>query len=176
MTQRLWKEVALVCLRVGLGAVLLVAGIVKIADPLAFVGAVESFALVPSDWSLPVAVYLPWLEALTGGLLICGLWTRSSALVAVVMFAGFIGAMLINLARGANVACGCFGSDPDGSSLLVSIGRTCGLLLVSVMLLRQHRDPWLSVDHALGAEGEKAEVDLPGTQEDVFTAALRSRP
>ena len=55
-----------------------------------------------------VAVFLPWIEALAGVLLIVGLWKRESAAVIAGLLVVFIAAAASVMARGIDVEnCGC---------------------------------------------------------------------
>jgi putative oxidoreductase len=95
-------------LRLALGGFFLYASLDKIANPAAFAKVVyqwQIFGPVPSNM---VAVFLPWVEAVAGVLLVAGLWKRESALVIAVLLGVFIAAAAAVLARGIDVEnCGC---------------------------------------------------------------------
>jgi uncharacterized membrane protein YphA (DoxX/SURF4 family) len=104
-------SVVMLLARLALGGVLIYAGVVKVPYPAAFAEAVANFDILPPFGNWVVALALPWAEIVIGLLLICGLWLRYSAAVTVLMFLGFGGAVLLALARGIDIECGCFGTD-----------------------------------------------------------------
>jgi uncharacterized membrane protein YphA (DoxX/SURF4 family) len=120
--------------RLILGAVFIWAGVVKIAAPLDFAQDVANYQFFPEAVSFFLALILPWIEVLCGLLIIAGLMTRSSALILSVLLVGFLGLIVITMARGIDVECGCFGSlgrKVDFKLLLTDVG----LLFLSLNVL-----------------------------------------
>jgi putative oxidoreductase len=104
-------SVLMLLTRLALGGVLIYAGVVKVPNTPVFAAAVANFDILPPWGNWIVALALPWTEIVIGLLLICGLWLRYSAAVTVLMFLGFGGAVVLALARGIDIECGCFGTD-----------------------------------------------------------------
>ncbi|MEP7133036.1 MAG: MauE/DoxX family redox-associated membrane protein, partial [Acidobacteriota bacterium] len=98
-----------VAARILLGGVFLYAGGSKIVDPPGFAHELSNYRLLPDMAVAPIALALPWLEVLCGGLLVAGVWRRESALILAGLLVVFVGALSIDLARGIPVDCGCFG-------------------------------------------------------------------
>jgi uncharacterized membrane protein YphA (DoxX/SURF4 family) len=101
--------------RLILGWVFIYASLDKIVHPELFAEAVYNYQLSPEVAVNLVALWLPWLELLSGALLVLGVWVRGSSLLLSVLMLVFLGALGINLARGLDIHCGCFttqGSDP----------------------------------------------------------------
>jgi putative oxidoreductase len=95
-------------LRLVLGGMFVYASLDKIASPGEFAKAIYLWQLsgpVPSNL---VAVTLPWVELLAGGLLLAGAWKREAALVIAAMLVVFLLGAGSVLARGIDVEnCGC---------------------------------------------------------------------
>ncbi|MEW5772219.1 MAG: MauE/DoxX family redox-associated membrane protein [Thermodesulfobacteriota bacterium] len=120
-------------LRVCLGLLFVLASLDKIAHPALFAQAVANYRILPEALVNPAAILLPWVEAVAGLALACGVFTRGAALVVAGLMLTFCGALAANLARGIDVACGCFTVDPlaapdmrwyalrDGAILLLSL-------------------------------------------------------
>jgi len=90
------------------------AGAVKIADPAGFALAIYNYKLLPG-WAInPLAIALPWVEVLIGLSLLTGIGVRGGVLLAALCLAIFAGALGINVARGLDVACGCFSTTQEG--------------------------------------------------------------
>ena len=111
-----------------LGAVFLYAAKDKILHPAEFAKVVYNYRLIgPSQTMSPAlanvfAVTLPWVEAVTGLLLVLGLWRREAALVTALMLVSFLFAVGWAMAHDVNLAnCGCFtvkpGEETDGRAL-----------------------------------------------------------
>ena len=96
-------------LEVILGVVFIYASIHKISDPPDFAHMVYLYKMTPGFLINLVAIYLPWIELVTGAVLILGMpGRRGAALLTGLMLLVFMGAIGFNLARGHPVDCGCF--------------------------------------------------------------------
>ncbi len=98
-------------LRVSLGALLVVAGILKALDgPTAGASLVAGYRMVPAPLVAPVGVALPYLEIFLGTYLVLGLFTRPVAAVVTLQFGAFAIAVASLVIRHIPANCGCFGS------------------------------------------------------------------
>ena len=109
-----------------LGAVFIYASWDKIAQPAEFARIVYHYQLIGPSQALGyvpanlLAVTLPWIELLTGALLVMGLWRREAAAVTALMLVSFIVAVSWALVSGIDIAnCGCFtvGGSAEGRAL-----------------------------------------------------------
>ena len=98
-----------IVVRVFLGLILGWAGIVKIRNPEAFIKIVKAYNLFSEDLVVLWGIFLPWIELVTGVFLVFGLWHKSAVLSSSGLFLLFAAAVSINILRGADIACGCFG-------------------------------------------------------------------
>jgi len=97
-------------LRISLGALFVWASWDKILDPGRFLEDVANYGILPPGWVNLCALTLPWLEMIAGLFLILGFFSRSSALILSTLLITFLIAIAINLARGVEIDCGCFGA------------------------------------------------------------------
>ena len=95
--------------RIFLGVILGWAGVVKIRNPEAFIKIVKAYDLLPEGLVVLWGIFLPWIELVTGLFLFLGLWHKSAVLSSSGLFLTFAAAVSINIFRGADIACGCFG-------------------------------------------------------------------
>jgi spermidine/putrescine-binding protein/uncharacterized membrane protein YphA (DoxX/SURF4 family) len=142
-------------LRLVIGAVLIYASVSKIMHPDQFAEAVANYRILPPVLVSWTAIVLPWLELITGVCLILGVEVAGAALVSLVMFVVFAGALVSVQARNLDIACGCFslsGSSGDGGhSLWISVA----LIVASLgVLLAGDRASHLSIAK-LGVWSEK---------------------
>lgn len=96
--------------RVYLGGVFLHASLHKIQEPYEFALSVATYQILPLGLVNLFAIVLPWLELVTGLLLIAGAWTKENALLILGMMILFTTSLGIALARGYQMSCGCFAS------------------------------------------------------------------
>ena len=122
-------------LRIVLGCVFIYASLDKIKHPDLFAEAVYNYQLLPEIAVNLVAISLPWLELLSGILLVLGLWMEGSILILSGLMVVFIGALGINLARGLDVHCGCFITQSSDPITILTLFRDSLFLLLAFYLL-----------------------------------------
>ncbi len=99
-------------LRVGLGAVFIVASIDKIQNPEAFATTIANYRLLPYKFINGMAIALPWLEIITGTFLILGVWIKANTVIVWGLLLVFSIAISQALVRGLDINCGCFTTNP----------------------------------------------------------------
>jgi uncharacterized membrane protein YphA (DoxX/SURF4 family) len=105
-TWQLWLSLVA---RLALGAVLIVAGGLKVGDPNEAIAAVTAYQLLPSGVATIVGYGLPFFEIILGIMLVVGLATRAAAMTAGILMVVFIAAVSSAWVRGLSIDCGCFG-------------------------------------------------------------------
>ncbi|MBW1711566.1 MAG: DoxX family membrane protein [Deltaproteobacteria bacterium] len=100
--------------RLALGGIFIAASLGKIVDPRAFAEMVYNYQLLPDEAVNLAALLLPWVELLLGLLLIVGRALPGAVFLSNLLLLAFFGALMFNLARGLNIHCGCFSTDPSG--------------------------------------------------------------
>ena len=137
-----------VVLRLVLGGVLIWAGLAKVSEPALFAVTVRAYNLLPVAFINGFAVVVPWMEIAAGVCLLAGFWSRSAALAALALLSSFGVAIAINIYRGANLDCGCFGLDGTRGSLNAALVQDLLLIGCSLVLLFVRNMP-LSLDRRL---------------------------
>jgi len=135
------EAVVITPVRVGLGALFILAAYLKLQNPQDFVDSVKAFKVFDLDTQSHLVVMaaftIPWLEMLCGVLLVIGLWTRAAALALTVLLAAFTAGVISVLARGLDVSCGCFGEYEwpcAGNIGACHVVRNSVLLLLSLLV------------------------------------------
>ena len=103
------NKYVLFAFRLIIGGLFIYAGVIKIADPLGFARDIQDYRILPPQACLFIALALPWFEALSGAFLVAGIFKQTSAWLLSFLLAGFIVLVIITMARGLDVDCGCFG-------------------------------------------------------------------
>ena len=97
-------------LRWYLGVLFVGACLHKIAAPASFALDIATYDILPLNAINLVAIGLPWIELISGVMLIAGWRVRSASLVIASMMLVFLVALCIALSRGLDMSCGCFAS------------------------------------------------------------------
>ena len=90
-----------------LGGLFFYAGVQKHYHVYEFAEAVLAYQLGPVWLAGVVAAVLPWVEIVTGGVLVAGIKRRSCLLIIALLMASFLVIMLVTLVRGLKIDCGC---------------------------------------------------------------------
>jgi uncharacterized membrane protein YphA (DoxX/SURF4 family) len=130
----------------------------KIADPYAFAVDVATYGILPLAVVNLVAITLPWVELGAGGMLIAGWRVRAAALLVAGMIAVFAVALIVALARGLDMSCGCFASQgaQDDPISRLTVLRDLAWFALAVFVLAFDRgfvgvDRWLQRRHRMRA-------------------------
>jgi len=122
-----------IVIRMGLGLVFIWASVDKIINPEQFSEMVYNYKILPNILIPSVAIYLPWLELITGGLLIIGLWERSGLIIFNLLIFVFMIALSSAIFRDLDIHCGCFTVDPNAEKeLFMSLLRNIALLITGI--------------------------------------------
>jgi len=140
-----WKGHAFVGLvvRIYLGLVFLFACYHKILDPAAFALDIATYQILPLALINLMAIVLPWVELVAAVMLIAAWHTRTAALLIIAMMAIFTVAIMIALAKGLDMSCGCFASQGavDDPISWRTVLRDLGWLLLAVYIWVFDRRP-----------------------------------
>ena len=114
--------------RIIIAFIFIYAGAQKITDPEAFAISISNYRLIPISALNFIAITLPWIEIITGILLLFGIAVKENSTIIFMMSLIFTFAIAISLFRGLNIECGCFGNGTQiglfklGENLLIIIG------------------------------------------------------
>ncbi|MFD2420398.1 MauE/DoxX family redox-associated membrane protein [Amycolatopsis pigmentata] len=150
--------------RLGLAAVWLISGSIKIMDPGQTFLAVRAYDVLPDGMVHPVALALPLLELVLGVFLLAGLGTRIAAVLSGIVLLLLIAAITQSWARGLTIDCGCFGGGGQVAAGQTrypqEIARDVGFLVLASWLVVRPRtrvafDGWLRSGRVEQVEDEK---------------------
>ena len=127
-------------LRLGLGGIFIVAGVIKIIDPAQFANDIANYRLLPYNLINLLAITLPWVEVVAGVLLITGPWKRASALAILLMMIVFLAAIGQATARGLNIKCGCFGTVEGRKVGVIALAEDAAMFVAALWLTWREKD------------------------------------
>ena len=154
-TTTAWVWISTVA-RLGLAAVWLVAGGLKVGDLAASGRAVNAYDIFPYEVAKVVGAAQPFLEIALGLLLLAGLAVRLSAGLSAALLVIFIAGIVSAWVRGLQIDCGCFSSGGalgagESPQYTWDLIRDAGFLLLAGILLWRPRTRF-SVDGVLMGE------------------------
>jgi len=125
--------------RIVLGAIFIYAACRKLAAPQDFADSIAAYRLVPEFVIGPMALGLPLFELVCGALLLTGFGCATGLLSTIGMLILFLAALLIAIARGLPLSCGCLGAQAWlEANPWVAFARD-GLLLAGAVFAYRHR-------------------------------------
>ncbi|WP_238154601.1 MauE/DoxX family redox-associated membrane protein [Ornithinimicrobium sufpigmenti] len=140
-----WVTMAGLLARVGLGVVLIAAGLPKLMDVTGSVQNVMAYELFDYGTARFIGTMLPVVEIVLGVLLVLGLFTRAAAAAGGLLMIVFIAGIASAWARGLTIDCGCFGSggpvEPGETTYLLDILRDLLFLAMAAWLVVRPRTP-----------------------------------
>jgi len=105
-----WLALAL---RLYLGGLFIYASMYKIQYPAEFAEVIAGYQIVPYWLVNPMAVFMPWVELISGLLLVTGVRSKSAVVLIGAMLVMFILALLYVIVADIPIGCGCFTSLED---------------------------------------------------------------
>ena len=115
-------------IRVVIAFIFIYAGAEKISNPEDFALSISNYRLLPIASLNFFAVILPWIEIVSGILLLFGISVKENSAIILSLLLLFTIAIVISLFRGLSIDCGCFGKGTQiglfklGENLLMIVG------------------------------------------------------
>lgn len=145
MSELLAHPYSILLARLILGGVFLTSGLGKLSDRSGTISQVIAYDVLPKPLARIYGRFLPWAELVLAGSLLAGLWTRYAAVGLGLLLLSFAIAVGVNLARGRQMECGCFGRMTLKRLGWGTLGRI-GFLLVAAAGVALWDDGFLSID------------------------------
>jgi uncharacterized membrane protein YphA (DoxX/SURF4 family) len=136
--------------RIILGGVFMYASFDKMANPQAFADIIDNYRILPVQLVNPLAIFLPWIEFITGLFLITGKWVKGSLLLYSTLLIIFIAGLSQALIRGLDISCGCFSVKPSSTSdVWLRIIEDLIMLFFSINLFRYCPEENIKPEHSI---------------------------
>ena len=127
-------------LRLVIGGGFVVAGAMKLWNPGGFANDVANYRLLPDALVNLVAITLPAIEVLAGGLLMAGIWKKPSALLITFLMAVFLAGIAQAVVRHLDIRCGCFSTIEARHVGLIALAQDFGLFCAAAWLAFWYKD------------------------------------
>ena len=126
----------LLLLRLLLGLIFIFAAIDKIAMPANFSVSIYNYKLLPAEFINMPAIIIPWIELISGLLLLLGISVKENSAIITSLLSVFTIAIIISLFRGLNIDCGCFGTTYGEQIGILKISENIILIIFGYILAR----------------------------------------
>ncbi len=136
MVKILSNKYFLLLLRLLLGLIFIFAAIDKIAVPANFSVSIYNYKLLPDEFINVPAIIIPWIELISGLLLLLGISVKENSVIITFLLIVFTIAIIISLFRGLNIDCGCFGTDYGTKIGLLKVSENILFILFGFILVR----------------------------------------
>ncbi len=125
-------------LRVILAGLFIYASLDKIWQPALFAKAIYNYQLLPGMLLHPAAILLPYLELVTGIMLLMNVFPRTNSGIMLGLLILFTLAVIAAVLRGLDIQCGCFALDRSGTrTTFRKIGENLILLVLAWLVWHQ---------------------------------------
>lgn len=131
-----WKKWLALLLRLGFGLLLSVASVNKIIHPFEFAEALDNYSVLGEGLSRWVAVWLPYLEAMTGLLLIIGIWLDAAVTINGLLMLIFLVLVSQAYGRGLDIRCGCYSLEGESTIGLMKVFENGLFMGCSILLAK----------------------------------------
>ena len=138
-TMKNLKSWLAIILRIGFAVLLILASGHKILYPYEFAESVSNYGIFGPDPSRWIAVWLPYLEALLGLLLLTGIWIDATAALNAGLMIAFLLLVGQAYARGLDIRCGCYffeGETALGLRKIIENTILCGSAILLLILIK----------------------------------------
>lgn len=124
-----------------LAGIFLAAAVPKILDPAGFALDISHYGLVPDALVNPMAIVMPWVEAVGGLALLSGFAAEGALLLVNLLILVFMAALAQAWVRGLDIDCGCFGHSEAKGHVGLAFLRDIGFLALALLAawLRRRR-------------------------------------
>jgi uncharacterized membrane protein YphA (DoxX/SURF4 family) len=136
MVKILSNKYFLFLLRLLLGLIFIIAAKEKIIAPGNFSSSISNYKLLPSEFTNIPAIIIPWIELISGFLLLLGIRTKENATIITLLLIVFTIAIIISLFRGLNIDCGCFGTIYGEQIGLLKVCENVLLIILGFILVK----------------------------------------
>lgn len=142
------NEYFLFIARLIVGSLFIIVGVAKISDPALFAREIANYRLLPDFTINTIAIVLPWIELISGILLILGVRLRANAAIITILLLLFNIMVAIAWARGLNINCGCYSHIAQQTVGLPKILENTVFMVLSILIFIFPKNN-LSLEHLI---------------------------
>lgn len=136
MNKKVIIEYLIAITRIYLALVFILSGLDKISNLSAFATSIENYDLLPIQIINLIAIVIPWIEVITGALLLLGFYIKENSIIIGVLLSVFTLAVLSAVLRNLDIDCGCQGTFDGQKVGILKIIENVSLIIVSILSIK----------------------------------------
>ena len=133
--------------RIYLAIFFILSGLDKINDLSGFAQSIENYKIFPIYLINIFAITIPWIEVVTGGLLLLGLFIKENSFIISSLLIVFTLAVLSAILRDLDIECGCRGTSDGQKVSYLKIIENISLLIVAYLSYRLPKQVLTFIKH-----------------------------
>lgn len=123
-------------LRIIFASLFIFSGGTKISVPEEFAVSISNYRLLPIELVNFFAIIIPWIEIMTGILLLFGFFVKENSFILTFLLGVFTIMVFIAMIRGLNIECGCFGTKGGQKVGLLKILENLIYLVIGILIYK----------------------------------------
>lgn len=123
-------------LRIIFASLFIFSGGTKISVPEEFAVSISNYRLLPIELVNFFAIIIPWIEIITGILLLFGFFIKENSFILTFLLGVFTIMVFIAMIRGLNIECGCFGTKGGQKVGLLKIFENLIYLVIGILIYK----------------------------------------
>ncbi len=123
-------------LRIIFASLFIFSGGTKISVPEEFAVSISNYRLLPIELVNFFAIIIPWIEIITGILLLFGFFVKENSFILTFLLGVFTIMVFIAMIRGLNIECGCFGTKGGQKVGLLKILENLIYLVIGILIYK----------------------------------------
>jgi uncharacterized membrane protein YphA (DoxX/SURF4 family) len=136
MNKKIIIDYLIAITRIYLALVFILSGLDKIGNLSAFATSIENYDLFPIQIINLFAIVIPWIEVITGGLLLLGFYIKENSIIIGTLLTIFTLAVLSAVIRNLDIDCGCQGTFDGQKVGMLKIIENVSLIIVSILSIK----------------------------------------
>lgn len=136
MNKKIIIEYLISFTRIYLALVFILSGLDKINGLDAFAQSIENYRIIPLAFINIIAIIVPWLELVAGGLLLLGFYIKENSTIILTLLLVFTIAIISAVLRNLDIDCGCQGTFDGQKVGIIKIVENTSLMVVSILSIR----------------------------------------
>ncbi|MBK8946534.1 MAG: DoxX family membrane protein [Ignavibacteriae bacterium] len=122
--------------RIYLAVYFILSGLGKINNLDFFANSIENYKIFPTEIINILAIIIPWIEVISGALLLLGIYIRENSLIIASLLFVFTIAVISAVLRNLDIDCGCHGTIDGQKVGILKIIENISLFIVSILSIK----------------------------------------
>jgi uncharacterized membrane protein YphA (DoxX/SURF4 family) len=136
MNKKVITDYLIAITRIYLALVFILSGLDKISNLSAFATSIENYDILPIQLINLIAIVIPWIEVITGALLLLGFYIKENSIIIGSLLGVFTLAVLSAVLRNLDIDCGCQGTFDGQKVGILKIIENVSLIIVSILSIK----------------------------------------